>query len=519
MRVPKHLNGWKGATLAVTASAALVVPMLATAADSDETINAASPEWQIIPRNTVGSPSLNFASGPVGDSEAQHAGTGSLHIAVDGPRDGGGSTSAEKMAYAMPLNAESPLWGKKVSELGELSYWVYDGTEALDGAAALPGLSIEVARDGIANGGYASFVFRPGSSVPEDGEQNLKTWEQYDAKKGNWLSTGGTECRQGCTWDQLTTAYPNAAVWYSAGISKGRDTAFTGAVDLVTIDGVTYDFEPGGGVGPKGEKGDTGPQGEPGAPGAPGEDGVKGDVGPQGEPGKDGAPGDKGDAGPQGEPGKDGDPGDKGDKGAKGDKGEKGDAGPAGAKGADGKDGATGPQGETGLTGPKGDKGDAGPAGAKGADGKDGETGPKGETGPAGAKGETGPAGAKGETGAVGPAGPQGPAGNDASLMPPVEGPDRLDGANRYETSVAIAQFRFPEGSPVVYLARSNDFADSLAANSLLGPIVLVKSCDLPIAVKDYLEDTEPQRVTALGGVEAICDDVLNDAKDAAGIS
>lgn len=413
MRIAHHFRGWKGGALAAAASAVLVIPMLASAQAADPVqVTPASPEWQLISRNTIGSPSVTFASGPVADGELQAFGIGSLHLQV-----GGGD---EKVAYAMPLSEASPLWGKPVSELGDISYRVYDGTEGVD--AALPGIQIEVARSGLEVGDYATFGFLPGQSDPVDGERNLKHWEEYDAKAGMWFSTNGNECRNSdpCTWEGLTAAYPDAEVWFSAGISKGRDTAFSGAVDYVIFDGVEYDFEPGGQQGPMGPEGPEGPQG---------------------------------------------------------------------------------PQGETGLTGPAGPKGDQGGEGPQGEPGEQGDAGPAGATGP------------------VGPAGPQGPAGQDADLMPSADGPDRLSGKDRYETAIAVAKFRFPDGSPAVYLARNDEFADSLAANTLLGPILLVRSCDLPVVVKQYLAETTPQRVTALGGTNAVCDDVLDEAKAAAGIN
>src|SRR5690625_1130577 len=59
---------------------------------------------------------------------------------------------------------------------------------------------------------------------------------------------------------------------------------------------------------------------------------------------------------------------------------------------------------------------------------------------------------------------------------------ERVFGENRLETAVAIAQRSFPSGAGVVYLARADQFADALAAGTLVdGPILLVPSCgDLP---------------------------------------
>jgi hypothetical protein len=44
----------------------------------------------------------------------------------------------------------------------------------------------------------------------------------------------------------LDDAGDPAVVGYSVGISKGRDFAFSGAVDAFQFNGKTYDFEPTG---------------------------------------------------------------------------------------------------------------------------------------------------------------------------------------------------------------------------------------------------------------------------------
>lgn len=89
---------------------------------------------------------------------------------------------------------------------------------------------------------------------------------------------------------------------------------------------------------------------------------------------------------------------------------------------------------------------------------------------------------------------------------------DRVFGATRVETSVEISRVSFPETSPVVYLARSDIFADALAAGSLTdGPVLLVPSCgDVPPVVRERVAELDPERVTALGGTGAVCDAVLD---------
>jgi hypothetical protein len=53
-----------------------------------------------------------------------------------------------------------------------------------------------------------------------------------------------------CTWSEvlqyLDDAGDPAVVGYSVGIGKGRDFAFSGAVDAFQFNGKTYDFEPTG---------------------------------------------------------------------------------------------------------------------------------------------------------------------------------------------------------------------------------------------------------------------------------
>lgn len=90
----------------------------------------------------------------------------------------------------------------------------------------------------------------------------------------------------------------------------------------------------------------------------------------------------------------------------------------------------------------------------------------------------------------------------------------RLHGTDRYETAARVAARAFPAASPVVYLARGDEFADAVAGGSLTdGPVLLVPSCaPVPQVVRDAVARHRPDRVVALGGRGAICDQVLRDA-------
>lgn len=97
--------------------------------------------------------------------------------------------------------------------------------------------------------------------------------------------------------------------------------------------------------------------------------------------------------------------------------------------------------------------------------------------------------------------------------------PDRVHGRNRYETAVTIAGRAFPEAPSTVYLARGDTLADAVAAGVLTdGPVLLVdRRCgELPASVTAYLSLVTPDRVLALGGPTAVCDDTLQAASAAA---
>src|SRR5690606_30034580 len=91
---------------------------------------------------------------------------------------------------------------------------------------------------------------------------------------------------------------------------------------------------------------------------------------------------------------------------------------------------------------------------------------------------------------------------------------DRLFGADRFATAVAIAREAHGTTAATIYLARAELFADAVAAGSLAdGPVLLVPTCgDLPAAVAHHLANAAADRVFALGGPLAVCDELLDAA-------
>lgn len=94
----------------------------------------------------------------------------------------------------------------------------------------------------------------------------------------------------------------------------------------------------------------------------------------------------------------------------------------------------------------------------------------------------------------------------------------RLAGATRIETAIEISKAQFPNGAPVVYLARDgagdNIFADAVAGGVLTaGPILLVPTCGgIPDSVKAEIARLGATQVIALGGPVAICEANLAEA-------
>jgi putative cell wall-binding protein len=90
----------------------------------------------------------------------------------------------------------------------------------------------------------------------------------------------------------------------------------------------------------------------------------------------------------------------------------------------------------------------------------------------------------------------------------------RLAGVDRYATATALSASAYPSGASTVYLARGDVFSpDALAAGPAAshvgGPVLLTQPCELPAATAAEIDRLKPSTVVVLGGVSAVCDDVL----------
>ncbi len=101
---------------------------------------------------------------------------------------------------------------------------------------------------------------------------------------------------------------------------------------------------------------------------------------------------------------------------------------------------------------------------------------------------------------------------------------DRVAGADRYATAVAVSQRLYPDGdAPVVFLASGTGFADAASAAPVAshehGVVLLTPAAALPDVVAAELTRLTPHRLVVVGGASAVSDAVLAAAATATGVT
>ena len=196
------------------------------------------PHWGIVDRNVIGNGDAYLRSGPYSwDGEGPPLGQGSL-----GLRTGSGT---DKVAFGNEVDFQ----GDDLGGLTTLKYSVFTTGENMSKdsptAGNLPNLQFEIDPAGDGSG-FSTLVFVP---KPVEKDQAGK-WSEIDASTApQWYLTGSggaqTQCTQAsmCTLDDVQQKLPDATI-YTAQINKGRDNAFSGAVDDLVINDTAYNFEP-----------------------------------------------------------------------------------------------------------------------------------------------------------------------------------------------------------------------------------------------------------------------------------
>jgi len=186
--------------------------------------------WSIIDRNVEGNGDAFLRSGPTAGAIKAPSGIGSLGLRTGSPTD--------KAAFGNQVDFAGDL----VSGLSTLKYSVFTtGENKAKYAENLPSLAFEINPHTARS--YATLVYTPV-------EAPANTWSEQDASTAQrWWLTGGagadTSCNQTtyCTLAEVQAKLPDATI-LTVQITKGKDYAFSGAVDKLVINDKTYDFEP-----------------------------------------------------------------------------------------------------------------------------------------------------------------------------------------------------------------------------------------------------------------------------------
>ena len=200
--------------------------------------------WGVVDRNVIGAGSTILRAGPTvmlrQNLVQPPLGVGSLGIST--------GSAADKAAFGNQVDFRGDL----VSALTTVSYSVFTTGENISLAPNnMPSITFEIDPNvtGVRDN-FSSMVFGPSNSAPG-------VWRNIVASDDTagpvWGLTGGNmPCDINgarCTFSQLQAELNDGgepATILTVSITKGRDFAFSGAVDKLTINNETFDFEPTG---------------------------------------------------------------------------------------------------------------------------------------------------------------------------------------------------------------------------------------------------------------------------------
>lgn len=195
--------------------------------------------WGIVDRNLIGNGDAFLRSGPTSNWNSTMVkppvGIGSL-----GLRTG---SASDKVAFGNEVDFQ----GKTLASISSVSFWEYTTGENRNiggtGASAGNLASVALELNPNKNGRTYSTLNYVAPAIPGN------VWTKITADQKQWYLTGQTGTDTGCnqttycTLAEVKAALPDATL-FTVQISKGRDYAFSGAVDALQINSTTYDFEP-----------------------------------------------------------------------------------------------------------------------------------------------------------------------------------------------------------------------------------------------------------------------------------
>jgi len=218
---------------------------LSAAARSELDKAWAGPNWSIVDRNVIGNGDAYLRAGPSNGPASRPKGFPPSGVGSLGLRTGSADDAA---AFGNQVD----FLGKPLASLTQIGYSVFTTQENRHRGHNMPAIAIEInpKLDAFPGDRFSTIVYEPANSPP-------LVWKAIDAvadAQPHWGITGlpGTTCDIDgglCTFAQLrdflNDGSPGATI-LTVQITKGRNLAFSGAVDDLQLNDTVYDFEPTG---------------------------------------------------------------------------------------------------------------------------------------------------------------------------------------------------------------------------------------------------------------------------------
>ena len=202
----------------------------------------AGPNWGVVHRNVTGGGRAALGS----STQAPPLGVGALNLQTSAAV-GEDGIATDKAAFGN----ETDFFGDHVADLTAVKFSVFTtGENRAKAPNNMPSIAFEIDPnlDAYPSKNYSTLVYAPDNSAEN-------TWDEVDAVSDtgkHWGLTGmaGSACDingSRCTFQEMQDFLDDGgdpATIYTVQITKGRDFAFSGAVDALVINDTRYDFEP-----------------------------------------------------------------------------------------------------------------------------------------------------------------------------------------------------------------------------------------------------------------------------------
>lgn len=168
----------------------------------------------------------------------------------------GTSSSGEGLNFNVPTAADGIMWGNETDFAGKqvalsaVKFEVFQTGENNAIPGNMPSIKFEMNPD-VTGATYTTLVYTPDNT-------SSNAWATIDGKAdagnhwgftGTYFNTGTDRCGLNgarCTLAEALTKIGSNAKFISAGVGKGRDNAWHGAIRSLTVGSTTYQFTAGG---------------------------------------------------------------------------------------------------------------------------------------------------------------------------------------------------------------------------------------------------------------------------------